>query len=284
MKKTSAYKCEGCNFYGTKAEVAPHEITCDAFKEKTIRKAVLEKQINTEKNRIRNTATCIEHIPELLTEYAKLNGVEVTINLEVVFQDCISNTHNCPIKGVRNWECDNKLPRHYPGFKGNITFTQTNKSKKSASDIFTHWHGAGVLGVNLGSGGGSSNSEYRYEVILFLEDFPIIEKKVQLFLKTKQNSLAHETSEKTKIATLDTLVTEKVKTDSIIDLYQDSRRDLQSQIQQLNQQVMDLASKAKKRTEDIRSVCLDENTKLLPKPNTFTTQANIQWADVMSGR
>jgi len=44
----------------------------------------------------------------------------VGLRWQVSYNHNVSNTHNCPLSGVTNWQCENDKPRGYPGFSGRI--------------------------------------------------------------------------------------------------------------------------------------------------------------------
>ena len=89
------------------------------------------------------------------------------------FVSCLSNSHSCPVNGVRNWNRNSKNPTSYPGFYGRVTFKfKKGHGNISISSLFHK------LGFCTGSGGGGSN-HLSYDVSIWCDDFKIIGKKIE---------------------------------------------------------------------------------------------------------
>lgn len=161
-------------------------------------------------------ADSVEDIKLLFVKYSKEHhGIDLKFEVfDFHFDPAMSNSHSCPIGGVTNWgvkkEGDN-TPSSYPGFKGMISFTVTKNGKKFesganifdtsrsmkhdairafpekldkkmsssfSSDLPFHFHG-----IKTGSGGGGTS--YRYDAMIWLDDFPKIKARHDEFMKLK---------------------------------------------------------------------------------------------------
>lgn len=100
--------------------------------------------------------------------------------LSLRYSNLVSNTHYAPIGKPKNWHRSYDLPRGYPGWQGYIMFETTKQTECFSSHIFKTFR------VNLGTGGGSTTSS-RYEVKIFLEDFPNLEKYLMINMIKNQN-------------------------------------------------------------------------------------------------
>ena len=95
----------------------------------------------------------------------------VITKLDVGYISNASNTHGCPRSGVRNWIVDKKLPTSYPAWVGNIEFTYVENYHNYVSNHFSPSTVFEMLGIQLGSGGGSRTKSH-YSVTLWEDDFP----------------------------------------------------------------------------------------------------------------
>lgn len=97
--------------------------------------------------------------------------------LDVNWSNTVSNSHSCPRIGVTNWGGRDTLkdgspaPRGYPGWGGRIEF-QLSHDLGFGSDIFRN------TGIHTGTGGGTSDNRYGYDVKFFASDWPGLEKKL----------------------------------------------------------------------------------------------------------
>ncbi len=85
--------------------------------------------------------------------------------LDLRWSDTVSNSHSCPRGGTTNWGSKDGRPTGYPGWHGNIEF-QVSHDIGFGSDVFRG------LGINTGTGGGTSNNRYGFEVKFFAADWP----------------------------------------------------------------------------------------------------------------
>ena len=92
--------------------------------------------------------------------------IKITL-LDVFWNDSISNSHSCPRGGVCNWGRDDSKPAGYPGWGGRIEF-QLSHDLGFGSDIFRN------IGIHTGSGGGTSDNRYGYDVKFFASDWPAL--------------------------------------------------------------------------------------------------------------
>ena len=92
--------------------------------------------------------------------------IKITL-LDVFWNDSISNSHSCPRGGVCNWGRDDSKPAGYPGWGGRIEF-QLSHDLGFGSDVFRN------VGIHTGSGGGTSDHRYGYDVKFFASDWPAL--------------------------------------------------------------------------------------------------------------
>lgn len=94
---------------------------------------------------------------ELISLSLKINGYSQTL----------SNSHDCPRKGVTNWgNRDKDAPTSYPGWRGRITFAVTH-STSFGSNYFDR------TPICTGGGGGGDGC-LSYDLSLWASDFPVI--------------------------------------------------------------------------------------------------------------
>lgn len=90
-------------------------------------------------------------------------------NIDVNYQDSVSNSHACPANGVTNFMGDANLPRGYPGFygsiKGYLVRHRSHMSDYPTSSLLK------MIGLRTGSGGGGNESWY-YSLSVFIADWP----------------------------------------------------------------------------------------------------------------
>lgn len=106
-----------------------------------------------------------------------LNTDEFTsIILKTSYNYNVSNSHSSPKVGVENWCNRNKdLPSGYPGFAGSIEGTLKrdleNSGRYPSSALLK------MIGIHTGTGGGG-NIGWRYDVKLFIADWPGLGKQL----------------------------------------------------------------------------------------------------------
>ena len=94
--------------------------------------------------------------------------------LRLNYYTSVSNSHSCPRGGVRNWggrenyKDGTPMPRGYPGFSGVIEY-RLSHDLGFGSEVMEG------LGIHTGSGGGTRQNRYGYDVKFFLSDWPGLE-------------------------------------------------------------------------------------------------------------
>jgi uncharacterized C2H2 Zn-finger protein len=91
--------------------------------------------------------------------------------LDVSWSESVSNSHNSPRNGVSNWGRDKDKPTGYPGWGGRIEF-QLSHDLGFGSDVFRN------VGIHTGTGGGTRDNRYGYDVKFFASDWPELAKSV----------------------------------------------------------------------------------------------------------
>ena len=105
----------------------------------------------------------------------------------------ISNSHSCPLIGVQNWDKKADKPKSYLGWSFNLSGNYQNKGKKQLESR-TIFHGdwgwsdtykpsfGGFRGIHS-HGGGGGNGGWQYYCRIFLDDFPKLKEKHELYTK-----------------------------------------------------------------------------------------------------
>lgn len=187
MKSVEAFECQYCKtLYRNFSEMEFCESAClEALQEEQA-----QEQLNTIRaelqNYVRLNAESIQDIEQMCIAVSKkifpkspLKRME--LNLKYTYHD--RNTHSCPLDGVENFRKEQGKPTGYPALTGRSSFEYVKEPSGFGSDIFS-W--GGIIGVNIGSGGGSRNT-YSYYVTLWLDDFPKIKEKVDECLKNNED-------------------------------------------------------------------------------------------------
>jgi len=155
----------------------------------------------SEKDYIRLNLKKVEDLPDLLVDkaYEFFNIKVKNLTIKVRYDDCVSNSHGCPLDGETNWGGRKKdVPISYPGWIGSIKasvnatedltmsrdvppYIRSGSWNFSASEIlFNNWGGQkGFRGFHTGSGcPGSPLGEYDIDIgfYFFLSDFPMLQK------------------------------------------------------------------------------------------------------------
>ncbi len=276
MKKVSLYKCEGCSFTGSKKQVTAHEKTCPEA-EKIQKKSDQEILVKEMQTNIRFKAKSISHLEQLLNEYSKATGENLTVRLSVQFNECVSITHHAPVGKETNWGHSNPdLPKGYPGYEGRVEFVKPVKSGEYAGHMFTGWmRGGKVDGFHTGSGGGGY--EASYDCMLFVEDFPLIKEKVDAACELTKHAEAFDENERIKSAKLTDLTKEKIKIDPVTQSYTQEMQEVREAQKRLGQRANQLEEQIKQRQQDVRLFALDENPSLKPEINQIRAQSNVFW-------
>ena len=173
MKEITIYQCEICGKESrNKEKIEKHEIECRAaFALAKKRK----RELNKHKEKFINSFS-FDNLAENINIFLKETCGDSfeNIHFDISYSDRISNTHSAPITGETNFSCNPDRPRGYPGFSGKITGNYS-KNKKTLSAYTDSHNKFSIPGLHTGSGGGGGKS-WHYGFIIFLQDFPHIEK------------------------------------------------------------------------------------------------------------
>lgn len=224
IEEVKMYKCpESGDLFTNKALATRNANKVKKQKEKLAKEVEINKKIKEERhfysNYIRLNLSNVNDLKDMLILKAKeFYDVDITnLNIRVNFSERCSNSHNCPINGVTNWENrDNDKPTYYPGWIGrisanvvvpkNITNALSTFDRSANSVLFNTYSGL-FKGFYTSSGcGGDSDGSYDMDIGFgfFLEDFPLLMEKYNLFIEEKKkiiynnllkqgvDSLAHE--------------------------------------------------------------------------------------------
>lgn len=162
-----------------------------------------KERILAEKNYIRLNLSDIKDLPRMLTEKAKefLNIDIKDLVINVNFSESISNSHEAPINGIKNWNRDNDKPKYYPGWsgqiKGLVTVNNPTTSFSSAADYLFNQYGHGFLGFHTSCGcPGAIDGRYAMDIgfYLFLSDFPLLAAKYEVFKIEKAKFLKNQSN------------------------------------------------------------------------------------------
>lgn len=96
----------------------------------------------------------------------------INLQLNLTYDESVSNLHYCPKTGVQNWWRKNELPKGYPGWSGRISWEVKTKDMSDSH----RFRNASFIYTGTGSGGGGSKTDgtktYQYEVKIFADDWP----------------------------------------------------------------------------------------------------------------
>jgi len=108
------------------------------------------------------------HGNEVAPELLSIGFYEMRWNIKA------RNTHSCPLDGVENFMGDPNKPTSYPGWEGNIRYSYIEPRKDGYGRSFESdlWK---MTGINTGTGGGGAK-DFRYQVILYADDWPAMAK------------------------------------------------------------------------------------------------------------
>ncbi len=124
------------------------------------------------------TPTIVEVIREMeMTDFRFVN---------LGYREHCSNTHEAPRDGVQNWSKDEDKPTGYPGFRGRVEYTVTNRPK-SLDERLERGNGSHIvldinstlkyIGIKTSNGSTRTDTgKARYDVTLFLSDFRAMKK------------------------------------------------------------------------------------------------------------
>jgi hypothetical protein len=161
----------------------------------------LSKESFSSENYVRLNATSLEDIrPLLIKNIQDIFGVEVKFSLFSLNFGNVSNSHSAPLKQKTNWsQRKEDGPTSYLGWTGRVEGKMSKSyNETSFSDLFGC---NGIKGFNTGSGGYGGDKEFGYCFCFFLDDFPILKKKYQVFqaFKGKFDREQHNKAEKKEL-------------------------------------------------------------------------------------
>lgn len=185
-----AYKCRWTGkVFGTKKLYVKHLKLLREVRLNTIRHRARKKLLDNKFNELINLPTFnaviqwLENNPEFLFDRMFLNGPRPHSNLptdirekfwlkitylDIGYSKFVSNSHSCPRGGVQCWssrEAKDGRPSSYPGWSGRIEY-QMSHDVGFGSDVMQG------LGIHTGTGGGTGNNRYGYDVKFFESDWP----------------------------------------------------------------------------------------------------------------
>jgi hypothetical protein len=283
MKQVVFYACSHCDATSTdKGKMAEHEISCEkaciAARKRNEREEVKQKELED----IRLSATSWKHLEELVNLYAKKYKLDLTVNFShLEYNPQLSNSHNCPIKGVQNW-CgqDKNKPASYPGYLGHVTiYHNSTKFGKGDSFLTGSCDGIKVPGINTGTGGGSGNTR-DYALYLYLQDFPLIEAKVKRAQELAELEKKFKTEEYLKEDKMFSLLSKEVKKDKKIKLINEERAELDKELLKIKDAVNNNSANQLSRQEELKEIILKNNPKLKKSENTYGSEIQSIWASI----
>ena len=229
MKSVEAFECQYCKtLYRSLSEMDFCESACLEAKQEEQTQEELDAVRAGLQNYVRLNAESIEDIEQMCIDISKNLFPESplkSMELNVRYKDHASNTHSCPLDGVKNFRGEKGKPTGYPALTGRISFEYVKEPSGFGSDIFS-W--GGIVGVNTGSGGGGY--AYSYGVTLWLDDFPKLKVRVDECLKNNED-FCKLFREKSRIKAEEIESDQFVKElDTDIQTLQDRIRDLQVQL------------------------------------------------------
>lgn len=137
---------------------------------------------------VRNTATSIAHLKELLVSHLKEHhGIDLVLSKFDLRFSRSRRSHNSPIGMSTDWSDRTEFPCFHGSIAGSISggdIIQINW----LSDIFP----SRVRGINTCGGSGPLTS-FDYQIVLFLADFPLLEKQYVEWVKFR-NAHIEETA------------------------------------------------------------------------------------------
>lgn len=155
------------------------------------------------KDWIRLNVTDVADIPKLIQEKAKeFWDINCSVSLRVSFGQ-VSNPHGAPFGKKTNWSRqDPSVPTTHLGWSGQVAgnvsgYRKNPKSRESISDVLfdPYGTGAGFRGFHTGTGcPGDVGGTYPMDIgfYFFLEDFPLLFEKYELFKVEYRKTLDHK--------------------------------------------------------------------------------------------
>ena len=183
--KIEAFKCvDTGKLFEFEAEYRAHRTRYLRAQAKTRAKEQARAAAIAEVAALKAEVTEVEQLPGwLLRNYAKLmkacktiHGARVLpagklaehppeiLSMQLMFSDLVSNSHSAPKSGVTNWYRDKALPLGYPGYRGQVTWSD---NKRRSDQHLARSEMLDLIGVHTGTGGGGT-----FECRIYIDDWP----------------------------------------------------------------------------------------------------------------
>lgn len=264
--KVEVFKCkETGKLFESEEDYKKHLEKQNAIKLKREKSLELHKNADSIKNNPRLTATSIEDFQNKMFDAVNiLNGDNPDKLLLLEFDSLrftnVSNTHSSPINGVCNWSKDRDKPTSYLGWCGNVkiifsSYLNTGKNRDKIDQIINHFPG-----FNTGSGGSCSSKygEYKncdvliYELMLYLDDFPLLLEKYKEFKYYSSEFEDHENK-------IESLINQQISDNSDINKLSNEIDSIDKLIQNLQLKRNDKYSEKFKLSTQIQNQIISEN-------------------------
>lgn len=264
--KIEVYKCkETGKLFESEEDYKKHLEKQNAIKLKREKLLELHKNLDTIKNNPRLTATSIEDFQNKMFDVVNiLNEGNPDKLLLLKFDSLrftnVSNSHSSPINGERNWSRDSSKPTSYLGWCGDVeivysSYLNTGKNRDKIDQIIDHFPG-----FNTGSGGSCSSKygEYkncdvlRYELCLYLDDFPLLLEKYKEFKYYSSELEDHGNK-------IESLINQLILDNSKINKLSNEIDSIDKQIQKLQLEKNDKYSEKFKLVTEIQNQIKSEN-------------------------
>ena len=264
--KTIQREMYECSFCKRAYEDVEYAESCEQNCREKQEEKKIQEEIYKERNSIRERATSVDHLAELLESFAKRCGKPVKVKFERMnINMTLSNSHSCPIGGVTNWRRASDKPRGYPGISGRIEVSKLNEKTRWLSiEAFGNNPMNSDLklipGINLGSGGGGS-----YEVFLFFTDFPKINRKFKKLDSLISDQMEFHGIENEHEEKLYHLIETAHKNDPEVIFFQNTIQLLKDEIKSIEEDMV-------KRCEVLSAQVKNKNPELVPKEDKFQSK------------
>lgn len=174
--KIEAWKCQSSGkLFEVEAEYISHKRKLARAKTEQLKKLRKAQELNQVWVDLQHEEFDINQLAGKLVEGQEIywpnsSATLINLQLDLKYDELVSNTHSCPKTGVQNWHCNNDKPRGYPGWAGQISWEVTTKDVSDSNRFRNNSY------IHTGSGSGGSNpggiKTYRYEVKIFADDWP----------------------------------------------------------------------------------------------------------------
>ena len=251
IKTVEVYECSVCgSFHKKKEDCIECEKKCKAKLNAKEQHKASKAQLRSILDYPRLNAKSISELQTMIIESSEKVSVVLGVKvkktvLDVRYTRRLITSHCTPI-GVHYQDVKEK-DLEFAGFSGSISFelevVDTAKTQKyffsgyPGSSVFdTTFNRHGISGIHTGTGGSNgkndSNVRYRYDVTMFLDDFPLIKEEVEKYLKAKEERDAF-------VAEFDDSMDFVIAHDPIVTVMNTELRNIQDQIQNLQLQARD---------------------------------------------